>query len=166
MPLFEITDEIRAIAIEGFSDLLLNIGKTCELHYPPTWVTDAAVVADPVGGKPASRWITGEAGSADPTYDYVGKRAVEVKEVVKMLIAWGPRDFYIKPGYGVQIPAGSIQTKGFLKDVTKILKCDYMLLQTELSGRFHLKYKRVGSPVDISNITPNVFFICDWERVA
>ena len=163
--LFTIDDDIRNIAISGFSSLIRQIGKKCELHYPPTWITDSAVVVDPIGGKPASRWITGEAGSPDPTVDTSGKRAVEVVEIVTMLIAWGRRDFFIKPEWNIAIPEGSVQTKGFMADAAKVLKADYMILQKDLNPRFNLKYRRVGDLVDVSNITPNVFFIASWERI-
>lgn len=166
MPLFEISDEIRAIAVEGFSDLIIQIGKPCEIHYPPTWIVDADVVADPIGNKPASRWITGEAGTPDPTINTSGMRAVDTFDTINMLIAWVDKDFYIRPQYGVKINDGEIQSKFFMTDAPKIMKSEFMLLQTSLSSQFHLKYVRNGPIVDPSNITPGVFGICNWKKVV
>lgn len=169
--LFTIDPDVRLIAQNGLDDMIDQLGKICLLYYP--------AIASPCGGctstlPPGSenKWITG--GPA-PNINQncfscggAGSVFVEPVEELRLLIAWYEKDYFIdieKKEKMISAPQGKIQTKGYLKDLHKVMRANYMLVQTNLEGMLRLKFERDGDPVDPSNIVSDRYFLLNWKRV-
>lgn len=164
--LFEIPDEVRQIAQDGLDDLITQIGKQCQLIYPARMVPGNPP-DQTIGQKGGNQWVTGgPMNRATPSQGGTGYVAEQESETIQMLIQWNPSDFFIKPPYNVQIPDGTIQTKGFQADLPKVLRAAYMIVSPDKEGLIRWKYELDGEPGDKSNLVPGVFFVAQWKRVG
>lgn len=169
--IFTLTQDIRNITQAALDDLLNELGKTCTLIYPPIMENCVNCVFDSIGNKSANRWMNGgpfpfPEGGICPSCGGSGLRAEEYSEDILMSVISQPSKFWVKPPANVQIPAGTIQTKGFLTDLEKVQRARKMILQPEISHLVKYTYVLRGEPVDISNIVPGRYFYCMWERVG
>lgn len=169
--IFTIDAAIKSIIQGALDDIITNLGKNCLLVYPPKMLPCDNCVSNPIGNLPSNRWRTGGpihfgVGSLCPMCDGQGMRAEELTEAILLLCEWDPKKF-IKPfqGLDIRIPNGLLQTKGYLVDMPKILRCDHLVFQTDVAGMSHFKYKLYDDPGDRSNIIQNRYFIATWERV-
>jgi hypothetical protein len=168
---FTLTADIRQIAQDAIDDLLDQLGKACRLYYPPRLVPCGNCIYDPIGHKSSNRWIDGGpvpfgAGSVCPLCSGEGRCAQEVTETITMLVASAPAHFWVKGPAGVEVPAGTIQTKAYLKDLPKILMARSMVLQPELEAIIRWRYALDGEPVDAGNIIQGRYVICQWKRAG
>jgi intein/homing endonuclease len=127
-------------------------------------------VYDPIGEKSSNTWITGgpipfDAGAICPMCNGGGKLAVENTFVVTMIVRINPSKWWVKPPFGVQIPDGMIQTKGYYTDAPRILQSRKMVLQTATEGILRQKYELAGEPIDASNLVQGRYIVCLWNRV-
>jgi hypothetical protein len=167
--IFEITQSIRDLATAAFSDLLDQLGKPCKLFYPPRMKACSNCIADPIGHKSTNRWLRGGPvefpfGSICPLCGGQGAIAEEVSETVNLLVTQDVTKFEKIGISNVNLPDGIIQTKGYLSDLSKILKCDYIIVNTNIQNIITQRYKLFSEPVSPGNISQNVFFICLWQR--
>lgn len=167
--LFTLTQDIKTIASEAIDDLINQLGKPCTLIYPPVWHPCENCVYDIIGQKSSNRWISGgpipfQDGAVCPLCGGAGKRADEVTETITMLVENKASAFYKLPT-NIQLPAGSIQTKGFLSDWPKVIKAQQCIVQ---NGVFPatLRYVLAGEPIDIGNIIQGRYMICLWKRAG
>lgn len=168
--IFTLTNDIKQIAADAIDDLIDQLGKSCTLVYPPVWTVCANCVFDPVGDKSANRWVSGgpipfQDGAVCPLCSGAGKRADENTEVITMLIANQPSHFFTKLPGSLQLPSGSIQTKGYLSDWPKVIRSKEMILQ---KGVFPttLRYVLKGEPIDVGNIIQARYMVCNWLRAG
>jgi len=168
--IFTLDADVKNIIRDAIDDLILELGKDCLLVYPPKMTLCVNCVSDPIGHKPSNRWKNGgpmrfPLGSLCPLCNGEGRRAEEVTETLRFLCEWDPKKF-LKPVQGVdlRVPYGMCQTKGYLTDLPKVLRCDHMILQNNISGVLRLKYKLAGEPGDYSNIIQGRYFVATWER--
>jgi hypothetical protein len=158
--LFTLTPAIKSVTQQALEDLITELGKNCKLFYPPTQETC---------GCAGNVWLTGgPAPPGDvttcPLCGGSGFRAKEVSETLKMGVAVHPKDFWKKPPPNIQIPDGTIQTKGYLTDLPKLRAAERMQLQPELDAVARWMYVRDDDPVDVSNIVQGVFVVLQWKR--
>ncbi len=163
--LFDLTDDIRQIAKDGLDDMIDQLGKICILYYPVNYNT-TTVSVDPIGQKPASIWETGLQIREEYNKDTSGKAAERETDEVRMLVRWEPNDFWLKPGKGIVVPEGTIQTRCYQTDLPKIMRAEYIIVQQNISGVITLKFQRAGGPVDPSNIVPDRYAVINWTRVG
>lgn len=168
---FTLTDDIKAVVTAGLDDLMTELGKNCTLVYPPKYAACVNCVFDPIGNKSSNRWVTGgpvpfPEGSICPFCGGNGKRADEVTVTIKMLVRAESSQFWVKAPAGFQVPTGSIQTKGFLTDVQKVLTAREMIVQPELQTIIRYRYTLVGEPLDVGNIIQGRYFVALWQRAG
>ncbi len=168
--IFSLDADVKGIITDALDDLISELGKDCRIVYPPKMVLCANCVSDPIGHKPSNRWKTGgptqfSLGSLCPMCNGDGRRAEEVTEILRFLCEWDPKRFF-KPlrNLDVRLPMGICQTKGYLADLPKVLRCDHMVLQVPIEGTLRLTYKLSGEPGDYSNIIQGRYFVATWER--
>jgi hypothetical protein len=168
--IFTLSADVKAIAQQAIDDLHNELGKDCRLVYPSRMVPCANCVFDPIGKKSSNFYLNGgpapfQNGTLCPMCDGNGLIAQEVTEVVRMLVAWSPRHWFIqKMPTNVQSPAGLIQTKGFYADVPKILQARQMILETPLEPSVRYRFFLESEPIDASNIIQGRYFVALWRR--
>lgn len=163
--LFDLTDDIKQIAKDGLDDMIDQLGKVCILHYPVDWNT-STVAVDPIGDKPATMWESGLQIRESYDQDTSNKEASRQTAEITMLIRWEAKDFWVKSTTGMAMPDGSIQTRCYQTDLTKIMRAEFMLVQQTLASKIYLKFERNGGPVDPSNIVPDRYAVINWKRIG
>lgn len=167
-------DEIRQTAQDALDDLLQSkenggLAKRCILVYPPKWVACVNCVPGP-GGVSSNRWVTGgpipfQDGSLCPLCDGNGKRADEVTDEVYLQIASEPAHFFIRIPVHVQVPAGTIQAKGFVWDLPKVLQAQQLIVQpNELPVTY--RYVMDGEPLFPGNIIQGRYWYAFFKRAG
>lgn len=171
--IFAITPEIRNLAKAAFSDLIDQLSKPVKLVYPPKMERCDNCVYNPVGKKSSNVYVTGgpipfPLGSICPLCGGAGMRATENSDIVNLLINEDVKTFdkSLKlDNTNIYYPAGTIQCKGYVRDLPKILKCDYMIKDMNLQPMMEYRYKRYGEPMVPGNIVQDYFFISLWQRI-
>jgi hypothetical protein len=162
---------VKPTVRQALDDLITELGKACRLVYPPRWVPCGDCIFDAVGNKSSNIWRTGGpvpfgAGTTCPLCNGAGKSSQEVSEVVTMLCAWDPRDFYVPvPRLDLRVPNGFIQTKGYLTDAPKMSRADHAIFELPLENSLRQTFKLAGEPVDVSNIIQGRYCVATWKRV-
>jgi hypothetical protein len=166
--IFEITPAIREVARKAFDDLIDQLSKTCRLYYPPIMEPCSNCLPDPIGKKSANRWLDGgpapfPLGSVCPMCGGEGYRANQLYDDVQLLVSENAKKFYF---FGkIEIPDGSIETKFYIHDLPKVVKCDYMLLDLPNSQSLRKTYRLVGEPAIPGNIIQGRYVIALWQRI-
>lgn len=171
--IFSLDADIKSVIQDALDDLLANesaggLGKTCRLVYPPRYIRCDNCVLSPHSPDGVGRYrhggpmpFTGRC----PLCNGEGKKADEQGEDVTLLCNWEPRKF-VTPirNLDLKVPFGFVETKGYMADLPKVLKCDHMVFQVPVTPIIRQKYKLVGDPGDRSNIIQGRYFIALWER--
>ena len=123
----------------------------------------------PIGNQSSNVWRDGgpaafPLGGVCPICGGTGMRATESSEVVSLLVSETPKKFFLNTG--VVYPDGAIQTKGYARDLPKILRCEYMIKDIEASNYIIQKYRLSGEPSMPANIAQHITFVATWERIA
>jgi predicted nucleic-acid-binding Zn-ribbon protein len=171
-----LTDEIKDIAQLYFDSLLQpyadgGFSKPCLLYYPPIQVACTNCAGRPVGAPNSSINVKG-----GPTYSPVGAQCPacngratieeQITETVYLhcsqLTAQNKK--YLNIDVNVNLPDGSLIAKGFLSDMPKVQRADYILVNTEILGYMERKYKLASEIVSPSNIVQNRYFYVALQR--
>jgi hypothetical protein len=168
---FTLSPGIIALAKNAISDLIDQLGKPCRLVYPPKMEPCVNCVFDSVGQKSSGRWVTGgpmpfPEGGKCPLCDEQGMLATEYTADIKMLIAWTPREFFLPPAPGVQIPAGTIQAKTYIEHLPKIQQAREMVVQPHLEKLARWRFVLDCEPADVGNIVQDSFVVSQWKRAG
>lgn len=172
---FTLDPSVVTLATGGITDLVNQLGKQCGLLFDPIMSPCPNCSLDPqsaAGNKPTTRWESGGAvapRAAGLCHNCGGTNQIATEvplEVITMLVAVTPHTFFKKFPANIQVPDGTIQTKGFQTDLPKVLRSRAMVLSPDTQGVVRWRYELDGEPVDVSNITPGVFFVATWKRVG
>lgn len=169
--IFTLEADTLAIIQAALDDLITELGKECLLVYPPKWVDcPVCAAAHNPGSQSTSRWRTGSPlpfQSVCPSCNGQGKHAQEQSETVTMSCQWDPQEFRkLFPQVDVRVPFSTLQTKCYLTDAPKLLRCDHMRLQVPIEGLSLRKYKLASDPSDKSNIVQGRYAIAYWTQMA
>lgn len=169
--IFTLSDDIKLIAEYAIDDLIDQLGKTCQLIYAPTPSPCPNCVFDPIGNKSSNTWINGgpipfENGSDCPSCNGQGLHFTSLTKSVKLLIANSPKDFFQRLPANVQLPSGSIQTKGYMRDLPDVLQTRKMVVQLDIQGLIRYTYELAGEPIDQGNIVQGKYWVANWSRVG
>ena len=163
--LFTLTPDILNLARTAFSDLIEEMGKNCELVFISDSPCDncgydemmgRGSIYNGTGPMPFTQGVCPRCGGTGTTHE-------QTVRTIKMAVNKEIKSFFGKIP-NVRIPDGSIQTRGYIKDLPDVLKCDHMICQVELKPYIVETYKLFGTPTDKSNIVQNAFFYATWER--
>lgn len=164
--IFTITPDIRNVAISAFDALIIELGKTCRLYYPPQMVA-CSCTADSIGQKPNNYFDNGSSvgfplGSICPECNGTGFRAERAYTDVLMLVSENPKEFY--KDFKIDIPDGAIQTKCLIDNLNTILRCDYMQKDILTSEYLTTTYKILSAPIMPGNIIQRRYVVTLWEK--
>lgn len=167
---FSLDAATRTVITGALDDVLTEFSKPCRLVYPPLWQSCANCVFDPVGKKSANRWKHGgpipfSAGSICSVCSGAGgHHAAEETEEVMVKIEWEPKRFWVPfPGVDLRAPYSVCQMKCFAHVVAKLMRAEYVVVQTPIEPILRTKMKMVGAPVSPGNIIQNRYFIATYE---
>ena len=166
---FTLTQDIKNIAQAAIDDLINQLGKTCRLYYPPNKVACANCKLDPRGNKSSNIWINGGPipfnNTVCPMCEGKFFTFQEVTEVITLLCTWNTQP-YLQMQPHIQVPDGVLMTKGFIEDMPKVMRCQYMMVETAIEPMVHYRYKLAGEPIDPGNIVQGQFFQAMWKRYS
>jgi hypothetical protein len=103
-------------------------------------------------------------GTLCPLCGGVGKRFEEKFDKVKFLCQWNPRSWFMAAN--IRVPDGYVQIKGYITDLPRLRRCEYILLQTPISGLTYFKFKLDSEPIDRGNIIQGRYFVALLKRIA
>lgn len=163
-----LTPDVLNVAKLAFDSLIYTLGKTCRLFITPKTLRCINCIYDPINKRSSNIYLTGgpypfPEGSQCPLCGGKGIIVEEAYDDVILLIQEDVSKFQ-KIG-SLNFPDGSIQTKGFITDLPKIQRCNYMLKHVDLSSILPQKYKLSGEPICPGNIVKSRYFVCLWERM-
>ena len=170
MAIFTISDEIRQVAMDAFDTLINELSKTCRLYYPPKMQECSNCVVDMIGRKSSNIYLHGGPipfpfGGMCPMCDGAGYKAIEVYHDVNFLVNENIKSFY-KDGLpsNVNLPNGTIQTKGYITDMPKVKRCSHMIKHLALENYQTMNYTLYGEPLSPGNIIQGRYFVALWLR--
>jgi hypothetical protein len=155
-------DNTQLIHVTEVFDAMINQwGKTCKLVYPPKYVpcSNCEFGTYKTGGPMPFTF------GLCPMCNSNGTKAEEVSENVILLINWRPSIWeYPILNTNIVKPNNSIETKGFMSDLPKILQCDHLVI-LNVDGYKHFKFKLNGEPVDQGSVVQARYFKALWNRI-
>lgn len=169
--LFTIDDGTRRTITLALDDIITEFGKDCRLVYPAAWQPCVNCVYDPVGKKSANRWKTGgplafHSGTICPVCEgRGGYAATEAYEAIRLKIDWEARNFTHPAGKALKVRQkySVCQTKGYMQDYAKVVKCDHLVVQVPIENIVQAKFYLVGMPISPGNIIQDRYFEAFWE---
>lgn len=164
--MFEISDDIRASAEEGFNDLIDQLGKVCRLYFPPIFVECTNCNFDPIGNKSSNVYKHGGPmpfhAMDCPMCNGQGKKPSENYVDITMTANVTAKPFSMAAN--VRYPDGLVETRGYIASLPQVLRCDYMICATLIEPYRRYRYKLYGEPIDPFSIVPGKYFVALWQR--
>lgn len=157
--------EQKKYAQDILDESISFFGKQCRLIYQPKYENCGCNFSG-IGNKLDNVWHHGGPASIMGCVycGGTGKRPVEISENLIMILDWNPSQFLL-PAPQSFSPYDIVQSKGFLSDLPKILKCMEMRAQLPIEPYIISRYKLYGQPGDQDNIIQNRYFLAIWERI-
>jgi hypothetical protein len=163
--------KIRPAAQEAIDGLLQGLGKDCQLVFPGKPDFCPNCVWDPTAKRSSGRAKAGAAqpfawGTPCPVCKGLGRLADtgEILQPVKLLISWDPAKWWVKPPVNIQVPAGMMQTKGFLTDLPRVLQSRILIAELPIEPVRKYRFQLAGEPIDPGNILQARYFVVNWTR--
>jgi hypothetical protein len=173
--IFSIDNSTKDVIAQALDDILANtadggLGKTCLLVYPPRLVPCGNCVPDPFSGTSSSRPRAGAPnkflpGQTCPMCGGKGNIEQEVSEQLTLKCNWDIRSFIkLIKNLDLRVPYSILETKGFMTDLPKVLKANYIVVNLPIAPFIRQRFKMIGEPGDPSNIIQGRYFVAIWER--
>ena len=90
-------------------------------------------------------------------------REIEVLRDIKLKVYWDMKQ-WVGVGGNIQIPDGSIQTIGLMKDLPEILKAKALIVHKDIKDYKELRFERMGEYTPMG-LRQNRYFGCLWRRI-
>jgi hypothetical protein len=169
--LFDLPPDLILVVANGIDDIIDLFGKDCQLHYKATkFEICPNCYYDPVNKRSTGRYKPGgpepfPTATTCPVCDGKGRVQTDTvqTEIVKMSVVWDTSN-YIQVAPNVQSPNSRLYTRGYMSDLPKILKTDYLTILGTINTYTNPEFIRAGEPVDASNIVQGRYFECYWDR--
>ena len=160
--------DIKTAISDCLDDLITLMGQTIVLQYPPKKGFCPNCLFSGIDNRSTNRYKSGgpmpfQVGTC-PLCNGTGYRDEAQSEAIQVLVAWTPKNFFIQPT-NIALPDCDIQTKGYVSDVPKIMRCVEMKVMG-LDGYVHQRFTRTGEPNDINNIVQGRFAVTKWKRLG
>lgn len=167
---YSIDDTIRAAVQDGFDFLIDELGKQCTLYYPELKEECINCLFNPATGVSANYHRDGgpiffPPNNTCPMCNGAGVKLIEQKETIKLRLIWKDKIERVDNKLPIVIPGALLETRGYTRDVPKILKAIFLETQTPTQGYKTTQYKRVTFPGDKYSIIQNRYFSCQWEQI-
>lgn len=170
---FNIDSEDSETITGVFDDMLTEFGSPCKVIYTSTETICPNCIINPRTGESTNRYKEGgpvpfPLGEVCPVCNGKGRiSGTASSDVLVLVIDWMPKPWFNLDGEAsnlIRIPAGMVATRGFVTDISKILRSDYVILDT--NNKFILnKYKLYGQPYVLGALTGNRYFLAVWKKV-
>lgn len=157
--MLELPAELRTTINSVFDEMITEWGKDCLLIYPVK-----QVVCSCGGNFRASGNKVTKISSTCSLCNDSGFREEETTTVIKMSVIDNPANFSNKFPRNMQIPDGTIETKGFVADLPKVMQATHLIVQPSVDIGIQWKYSKFSEPKDIYNIAQNRYFYLHWTR--
>lgn len=167
MPFF---DDIAENAVEYFDAVIDELGKDCRLVFHAGSEQCNNCLPDPIGKKSSNRYLHGGPapfvnGQTCPLCGGEGTRAVVITESIRLKCEWDSKKFVPLPApLDIRISNSVVETKGYMRDLPKVLRADHLLFQTDMDDVRKYKYRLMREPGDKHNVLQNRYFVAYWER--
>jgi hypothetical protein len=171
---FSIDKEDLEVMTGIFDDMENTFSSVCKIIYKTTETICPNCIINPRTGESMNRYKTGgpipfDAGEICPVCEGRGRvQDTSLSDLINMTIDWRPKP-WMNLGQSnnsdqiVRIPSGTVTATGFSKDIPKILRADYVLLDIE-NQYITNKYKLSGDPYMFGSITNRRYFFSVWEK--
>lgn len=166
----------RTSITEAFDWLIDELGKNCTLVYQPIQTECPNCQQDTATGRSSNIYKFGGpipfTEGICPYCSGAGYISTEQTEVIKLRLIWKEKDVAL-PNYSPYVgkatipvfaPGGTLETRGYMRDIPKIQRTTFLLAQNPLDGYKHWRYERLTEPGDNFAIIQNRYFSCMWER--
>jgi hypothetical protein len=90
-------------------------------------------------------------------------KEVETLTPIKLKVYWDPRQ-WINITDTIKAPDGSIQTIGYMSDLTKVLQAKALIVHDDIKNIKELRFERYGEYTP-AGFKHNRYFTCLWRRV-
>jgi hypothetical protein len=90
-------------------------------------------------------------------------KEVEVLTDIKLKVYWDSKQ-WTSVGGNIQVPDGSIQTIGFMKDLPTVLNAKALIVHKDIKQYKELRFERMGEHVPMG-LRQDRYFACMWRRV-
>lgn len=90
-------------------------------------------------------------------------KEVEVLTDIKLKVYWDSKQ-WTNVGGNIQVPDGSIQTIGFMKDLPAVLSAKALIVHKDIKQYKELRFERMGEHVPMG-LRQDRYFACMWRRV-
>jgi hypothetical protein len=142
--MFEFDDDLRAAAVEAFTDSLNEVfGRTCRLYFPATTVGMTPIAGDP---------------EEAPTETYA-----DITMSLGFMVngKWQP----IVSPETMRKSGAVVYTRGFIADYENVARCSHMMVTQEGHPLFSHKFKLEGQPMDTFMGIRGKFFTATWTML-
>jgi hypothetical protein len=90
-------------------------------------------------------------------------KEVEVLTEVKLKVYWDQKQ-WTGVTDNIQLPDGSIQTIGFMRDLPSVLKAKQLIVHSGIKDYKEIRFERVGEHIPMG-LRQDRYFGCFWKRV-
>lgn len=163
-------DSLMAPAEEG------GLGKHCRLIFEPKKNKCPNCGWDAANKRSNNHYRPGGPqpfpdGSLCPVCMGKGVIETEVSQTIVMLCNWNAKSWLSMPGIdlsnvNLQLPGGAVQTKGFVRDMERVLQSRKMVIDTPNEGLRRYLFTLEGEPITPGNIIQGRYFIALWKRAG
>jgi len=142
-----------------------NFGVNCKLVYPEKRIVCANCVTSPMPG--ASKNVYRNGGPAPfsfglcPMCGGEGYSSEETTETIKMRVYFNPKD-WVKVA-NVNTENAMAQTIGFIYDMPKIARANYVILNSDQDGYKEWKFSLLREPLP-HGFKRDRYFVAYWQR--
>lgn len=167
--IFTLTQPIKDLATNALDSLIRELGKDCLLVYSPKMEYCPNCTFDPQSKRSSNIWKSGgpapfPSGALCSLCNGKGQRANQVTKLIRLLCHSNIKKFINLPPQ-LEIPDGTIQTKGHISDLEFVLQAEEMIVQPDLSPYIKWRYKLWGEIINPSNIISNRYWSGLWRRI-
>jgi len=155
---------------EWVSDFFIDsLGKDCTLVYPPKIEPCPNCYIDPRTRRSNNRYKAGGPksfpnGTICPWCGGAGQSKKEETEDLKLRVYWTPKD-WVNLNIELDAPESSAQVIGYMKDLPKFEKAQYILLNKDIQGYTRLTCQRTGEAIPWG-FRQNRYFIQFVQRIG
>ena len=167
-----ITESIRQQVIK-YEDAIINeAGRKCSLTYPAVKTDCPNCIFDPTTNRSSGRYKVGgprpfPTGTICPVCRGAGRLESQQSKDIQLFLNWNPRQWIMPvPTVALEVPFSYVQTKGYLSDLSDILRSRRMIVQSPVPPYVSYTFELYGEPIDPGRIVQGRYCLCMWKRLG
>lgn len=146
-----------------------DFGRPCRLIYPSLQQPCQNCITDPISHRSSNVYKTGgpspfPQGSICPWCNGVGYFVTESSDNVTLRVYWKPKDFQ-RLGISLEKADSIIRVRGFLSDLPKLQRCQYLEVDSSIENYGVSRFKRFGEMVPYG-LGVERYCLGYWEKVT